>query len=71
MGPRGHYIYDYITKYMYSIQHTPFRPQVKLYMYNEYYVKKKLFTEREIVSWNSTNLMSSTGAAGARPLFEF
>ena len=27
---------------MYYIQHTPFRPQVKLYMlYNEYYVKKK------------------------------
>ena len=38
---------------MYNIKHTSFQPQVKLYMYNEYYVKKH-FTEREIVSWNST-----------------
>ena len=51
----GIYIYNnmIITKYMYNIKHTSFQPQVKLYMYNEYYVKKH-FTEREIVSWNST-----------------
>ena len=47
MGPRGHlYLiqYDHITKY--NIRHTctSFQHQVKLYMYNEYYVKTHQIT---------------------------
>ena len=51
MGPRGIYIYNnmIITKYMYNIKHTSFQPQVKLYMYNEYYVKKTFYRKRNCV----------------------